>query len=71
MKDIFDDKDIAAWNDEIEEEDKQAWIILIKEVVFSGSLYFPRSTRPLNALGGPLIVSFSDGSFDASLQLCT
>ena len=48
MKDIFDNSDIG-WNDKIKEAGKQAWIDLIKELVFSGSLYFPRSTRPYNA----------------------
>ena len=65
MKQIFDDKEIMTWNDDINDESKQAWIELIKEAVFGQSICFPRTTRPTNAMGGPSLVAFSDGSFTA------
>ena len=65
MKQIFDDKEITAWNDEIKEDSKKAWVELLTETVFTGSICFPRCTRPENAVGGPHIVTFSDGSFSA------
>ena len=64
MKDIFEQRDIG-WNDEIQEDAKLVWIDLIKEAVFEGYLCFPRTTKPANAIGGPMIVSFGDGSFAA------
>ena len=65
MKDIFEDKKITSWNDEIDEEAKKVWVELIKEAVFAGYLFFPRCSRPDNAIGGPYLVSFPDGSFVA------
>ena len=65
MKEIFEDQKIQSWNDEIDAEAKKVWIELIKETVFAGYLLFPRCTRPVNAIGGPFIVNFSDGSFSA------
>ena len=65
MKDIFEDKKITSWTDEIDEEAKKVWVDLIKEAVFSGYLIFPRCSRPANAIGGPYLVSFPDGSFVA------
>ena len=65
MKQIFEDKDNTAWNDQISEESKLNWVELIKEAVFGTCLFFPRTTRPANAISGPSIVAFSDGSFSA------
>ena len=65
MKDIFEDKKITCWDDEIDEEAKKVWVDLIKEAVFAGYLFFPRCSRPANAIGGPYLVSFPDGSFVA------
>ena len=64
MKQIFEDKTVS-WNDQIGEDAKLAWINLIREAVMSESLVFPRCTRPAGAVGAPMIISFSDGSFDA------
>jgi hypothetical protein len=65
MKDIFEDKKITSWDDEIDQEAKKVWVDLIKEAVFAGYLFFPRCSRPANAIGGPYLVSFPDGSFFA------
>ena len=42
MKQTFEDEDISAWNDVVNNDCKLAWIELIKEAVMSGSLCFPR-----------------------------
>ena len=65
MKQVFEDSDLTGWNVEIKEDSKKAWVDLITEAVFAGSVCFPRTTRPSNAVGGPSIIGFSDGSFDA------
>ena len=65
MKQIFEDKNISAWNDVVSHEAKQAWIELIKEAELGGSICFPRTTRPANAVGGPHLVTFPDGAFTA------
>ena len=65
MKEIFEDKNITSWKDEIDAEAKSVWIELIKESVFAGYMMFPRCTRPSNSINGPSLVSFSDGSFTA------
>ena len=65
MKQIFEDEEISAWNDEIKEDAKLAWIELIRETVLSDSLCFPRATRPPDAIGSPRVVGFDDGSFQA------
>ena len=44
---------------------KRDCLELIEETVTEGPLSFPRSTRPPNPVGGPIIVAFSDGSFQA------
>ena len=65
MKQIFEDEEINEWNDEVKDDSRLAWEELIKEAVFSNSLCFPRSTRPPDAIGGPWVVGFDDGSFAA------
>ena len=65
MKQVFEKQDIKAWNAEVSGDDKLAWTSLIKEAVFSGSLVFPRTTRPVDAIGACTLVSFDDGSFEA------
>ena len=65
MKQIFEDEEITGWNDEVKDDSKLAWIELIREAVLSDSICFPRSTRPPDAIGGPLVVGFDDGSFAA------
>ena len=62
MKQIFEDEEIIAWNDEVKGDLKQAWIDLLKEAVYGEYLCFPRTTRPADAIGGPSIAAFSDGS---------
>ena len=64
MKQIFEDSSIG-WNCEIGEAAADAWMELISEAVLTGSLIFPRTTRPKNAIGQPCIVSFDDGSYEA------
>ena len=64
MKQIFENKSVG-WNDEIPEVNKRDWLELIEETVTESPLSFPCSTRPPNPVGGPMIVAFSDGSFQA------
>ena len=56
---------LSLVNDEIPEVNKRDWLELIEETVTEGPLSFPCSTRPPNPVGGPMIVAFSDGSFQA------
>ena len=65
MKQLFENEEKMTWNDVITDDAKLAWVDLITESVFSGSICFPRTTRPVNAIGGPNIVGFDDGSFEA------
>ena len=48
MKQIFEDSSIG-WNCEIGEAAADAWMELISEVVLTGSLIFPRTTRLLDS----------------------
>ena len=50
------------YDDKIPSEMVKGWIELIKEAVFSSSLCFPRRTKPIGALGAPLVVGFGDGA---------
>ena len=53
------------WDDHVPEDFLHPWKELIAEAVKSGSLCFPRCTRPARAIGVPLVVGFADGAFPA------
>ena len=54
-----------AWDEKISEFEKEKWLELIAEAVKSDSICFPRTTKPADAIGNPLIASFGDGAFPA------
>ena len=62
MKDIFQLDQPLGWDDEIPEDMKTGWVDLISETVRASGISFPRSTRPKNSIGGPVIAGFGDGS---------
>ena len=64
MKQVFEKKSVG-WNDKIPEVNNRDWLELIEETVTEGPFSFLRSTRPPNPVGGPMIVAFSDRSFQA------
>ena len=55
----------VAWDEAIAEFEKDKWLDLIAEAVKTESICFPRSTRPANAIGHPMVPSFGDGAFPA------
>ena len=65
MKKLFELDVPIGWDDQIPEELREDWCNLILEALANGSLSFPRSARPSNAVGRPYIVGFGDGSFAA------
>ena len=72
MKDIFQLDNPLGWDDEISDVMKQTWIDLITETVKAGGVDFPRSTRPSNSIGGPVVAGFGDGgkpAYGASVYL--
>ena len=66
MKELFENKELAlSWDDSLSDSVTAKWLELIAETVKSGSICFPRTTRPSTAVGKPGIVTFGDGAFSA------
>lgn len=65
MKKLFELDHPLGWDDDIPPGLRESWINLIVEALIADRLTFPRSTRPDNAVGGPVIVGFGDGAFAA------
>ena len=65
MKKLFELDEPLSWDDDVPSHLRDAWINLIEEALVAEMLYFPRSTRPEGAVGGPVIVGFGDGAFAA------
>ena len=66
MKELFNNRELAlSWDDPLPQSDTAKWLELIAETVKSGSICFPRTTRPSTAIGKPVVVSFGDGAFEA------
>ena len=65
MKKLYELDDPLGWDDDIPSQLRESWINLIVEALVAEKLYFPRSARPVDAVGGPIIVGFGDGAFAA------
>ena len=65
MRQLFENQHKKAWDDKVPDNMLEGWKLLIAEAVKSSSLCFPRSTRPANAIGLPLVVGFGDGALPA------
>ena len=65
MKKMFELDIPLGWDEDIPSDMRDSWIAHIVEALVTCYLYFPRSTRPDNAVGGPLVVGFGDGAFAA------
>ena len=65
MKKMFELDIPLGWDEDIPSDMRDSWIAHIVEALVACYLYFPRSTRPDNAVGGPLVVGFGDGAFAA------
>ena len=65
MKKLFELDIPLSWDDDIPTSLRDSWVALIEEALITSYLYFPRSTRPDNAVGGPMVVGFGDGAFAA------
>ena len=65
MKKLFELDTPLSWDDDVPVVMREAWIALIVEALHANNLSFPRSTRPENAVGGPMVVGFGDGAFAA------
>ena len=62
MKELYELEAPLGWDDVIPVSNKEKWVAVMTEALLEGTLPFPRSTRPKNAVGtGPLIVTFADG----------
>ena len=60
------DKELKlGWDDLLPGGIKSQWVNLIAEAVQADAICFPRTTRPADAIGNPVVVSFGDGSFQA------
>ena len=65
MKKLYELDNPLSWDEDIPENLRASWIELIVEGLVTSLLEFPRSTRPVNAVGGPRVVGFGDGAFAA------
>ena len=65
MKKIFEQDSPLGWDEDIPAGLRESWIQLIVEALLAGGLSFPRSTRPHDVVGGPMVVGFGDGAFAA------
>ena len=62
MKNLYQLESPLSWDEKIPAGNKEDWITVMTEALLEGTLEFPRSTRPANAVGlGPLVVGFGDG----------
>ena len=63
MRDLHDgDNKDLTYDSVIPEKNVKQWVEIIKEAVLSSSLCFPRSVRPKDAIGQPLVIGFDDGA---------
>ena len=53
------------WDDELPDEIKEKWIVIMKELKQVSKIKFRRSLKPSDAIGDPELVIFSDGSKQA------
>ena len=65
MKKLFEQDTPLSWDDDIPAGLRDSWIALIEEALLADQLNFPRSTRPKDAIGKPMVVGFGDGAFAA------
>ena len=62
---IWTNEQKIEWDDELPEEIKSKWFVILKEMNQISQLKFHRSLKPPNAIGSPELVIFSDGSKQA------
>ena len=65
MKKLYEQELPVTWDEDIPSSLRSSWIDLISEALVSTQVTFPRSVRPVDAVGGPRIVAFGDGAFAA------
>ena len=65
MKKLYEQETPLSWDDDVPVALRPAWIEIISEALTHTELSFPRSTRPMDAEGGPKVVAFGDGAFAA------
>ena len=65
LKQLFDLEEKLSWDDEISANMKDWWINVITEAIKAEMLKFPRGTKPVNAIGSPILVGFCDGALPA------
>ena len=54
-----------GWDDAVSDQERQNWIKFFYEAFELEHIRFPRSTKPTEAIGSPILVIFSDASEDA------
>ena len=65
MKQIFENEESLGWDDPIPSHLVNWWIYMMTEAIRTQELRFPRCTKPKNAIEGPILVGFCDGSLSA------
>ena len=55
----------AGWDDPVSERDRNDWIKFFHEMFEIERVKFARSTKPMNAIGQPTLILFSDASEEA------
>ena len=58
------------WDDKISDEMYGRWQTFFREMFDLRTLYFKRSTKPINAVKSPILVIFSDASKEAYGAVC-
>ena len=63
MKKLYQLDEPLSWDESILLGNRQEWLDVMIEVLTTGVLMFPRSTRPFNATGeGPMLIGTGDGA---------
>ena len=57
---MLEQNQYLSWDVELSSSVSGPWLEMIAEAVQSGSIYFPRCTRPDQAIGNPSVVVFTD-----------
>ena len=53
------------WDDPIPEENQQSWSIFFNDLIDMNQIRFTRCLKPMDAIGDPILIVFSDASADA------
>ena len=65
MRKLWGSKPKLDWDDPVPEEFRRGWIEFFRDLCQMQEIEFKRCLKPAEAIGNPVLVTFSDGSQDA------